>query len=66
MLVKNKRSVKRKTQASPKGYPLALSKILKVGVTSLPSSTVEVGDSSGRADEPPLEVFPILVWSPMS
>ena len=66
MLAKKKRSVKRKTQASPKGYPHAGGKILKVGVSSLPSSTVGAEDSSGRAVEPPLEVLPISVWSPTS
>ena len=37
-----------------------------MGASSLPSSTVEAGDSSGRADEPPLKVLPISVWSPTS
>ena len=64
VLAKKKRSVKRKTQASPKGCPPARVKILKVGVSSSPSSTVGVGDSSGRAAEPPLEVLPISIWSP--
>ena len=32
----------------------------------MPSSTVRVGGSSGRAAEPPLEVLPISVWSPTS
>ena len=40
--------------------------ILKVGASSSPSSSVEDGDSSGRAVEPPLEVLPISVWSPTS
>ena len=31
-----------------------------------PSLAVRVGGSSGRADEPPLEVLPISVWSPAS
>ena len=66
VLAKKKMSVKRKTQASPKGCPLARGKILKVGASSSPSSTVRAGDSSGRAAEPPLEVLPISVWSPMS
>ena len=66
MLEKKKRSVKRKTQASPEGYPPARGKILKVGVTSSPSFTIGAGDSSGRAAEPPLEVLPISVWSLMS
>ena len=56
-------SVKRKTQVSPEGCPLARGKILKVGVSSSPSSAVRVGDSSGKATEPPLDVFPISVWS---
>ena len=66
VLAKKKRSVKRKTQPSPKGCPPAWGKILKVGVSSSPSSTIGVGDSSGRAIEPPLEVLPISVWSPAS
>ena len=37
-----------------------------MGVSSSPSSTVGAGDFSGRAAEPPLEVLPISVWSPMS
>ena len=61
VLAKKKMSVKRKTQASPEGCPPARGKILKVGITSSPSSTVETGDSSGRAVDPPLEVLPILV-----
>ena len=63
---KKKRSVKRKTQASPEGFPLARGKILKVGVSSSFSSTIGARDSSGRAAEPPLEVLPISVWSPTS
>ena len=47
------------------GCPPARGKILKVGVTSSPSSTVGAGDSSRRAVEPPLEVLPISVWSLM-
>ena len=66
VLAKKRRSVKRKTQASLEGCPPARGKILKVGVSSSPLSTVEAGDSSGRAVEPPLEVFPISVWSPTS
>ena len=66
MLAKKKRSVKRKNQASPKGFPPARGKILKVGVSYSPSSTIGVGDFSGRAVEPPLEVLPISVWSPIS
>ena len=37
-----------------------------MGVSSSPSSTVGAGDSSRRLVEPPLEVLPISVWSPMS
>ena len=63
---KKKRSVKGKTQASPEGFPPARGKILKVGVSSSPLSTIGARDSSGRAAEPPLEVLPISVWSPTS
>ena len=49
-----------------KGLPPARGKTLKVGASPLPSSAVGAGESSGRADEPPLGVLPILVWSPMS
>ena len=66
MLSKKKRSVKRKPPSSPEGCPLARSKILKVGASSSPSSVVGARDSSRRAVEPPLEVLPILVWSPTS
>ena len=66
MLEKNKRSEKWKPQASLEGFPLSWGKILKVGASSSPSSTVGAGDSSGRAAEPPLEVLPISVWSPTS
>ena len=66
MLAKKRRRVNRKTQASPKGFPPARGKTLKMGVSSLPLSIVEAGDSSGRADEPSLEVLPLSVWSPMS
>ena len=38
----------------------------KGGALSLPSSVVGAGDSSGGANESPLEVLPISVWSPMS
>ena len=34
--------------------------------SSSPSSAAGAGDSSGRANEPPLEVLPISVWSPTS
>ena len=37
-----------------------------MGTYPSPSSAVEVGDSSGGANEPPLEVLPISVWSPTS
>ena len=66
VLAKKKRSVKRKTQASLEGCPPTRGKILKVGLSSSPSSTVGDGDSSRRATEPPLEVLPISVWSLMS
>ena len=66
VLAKKKRSVKRKSPSSPEGYPPAQGKILKVGASSSPSSAVGAGDSSGRVDEPPLEVLPISVWSPTS
>ena len=39
---------------------------LKVGASSSPSSAAGAGDSSRRADEPPLEVLLISVWSPTS
>ena len=57
MLAKKKMSVKRKTQASPKGCPPTRGKILKVGASSSPSSTIGAGDSSGRATKPTLEVL---------
>ena len=57
VLAKKKRSVKQKTQASPEGFPPAHGKILKVGVSSSPLSTIEAGDSSGRAVEPPWRFF---------
>ena len=37
-----------------------------MGASSSPLSPVRAGDSSGRVDEPPLEVLPISVWSPTS
>ena len=37
-----------------------------MGASPSPSFTVGAGDSSRRADEPPLEVLPISVWSPTS
>ena len=64
VLAKKKRSVKRKSQASPKGCPPTRGKVLKVRASSSPSSAVGAGNSSGRATEPPLEVLPISVWSP--
>ena len=66
MLAKKKRSVKRKPPSSPKGYPPTRGKILKVGASSSPSPAVGAGGSLRRADEPPLEVLPISVWSPSS
>ena len=66
VLVKKKGSVKQKPSSFPEGCPPARGKILKVGASSSPSSVVGAGDSSGRADEPPLEVLPISVWSPTS
>ena len=66
VLTKKKRSVKRKPPTSPEGCPPTLGNILKVGASSSPSSAVGVGDSLGRAVEPPLELLPISVWSPMS
>ena len=61
VLTKMKRSVNRKTQASPEGCPPARGKILKVGFSSLPSFGVGIRDSSRRAVEPPFEVLPISV-----
>ena len=66
VLAKKRRSVKRKPPSSQEGCPLAWGKTLKVGASPSPSSVVGAGDSSGRADEPPLEVLPISVWSPTS
>ena len=66
MLAKKRRSVKRKTQASPEGRPPARDKILKVGISSSSLSTVGAGDSLGRAVEPPLKVLPISVRTPTS
>ena len=61
VLAKKKRSVKWKSPSSLEGYPPGQGKSLKVGASPSPSSTVGAGDSSGRADEPPLEVLPISV-----
>ena len=47
VLAKKKRNVKRKPPTSPKVFPLAQGKILKVGASSTPSSSVGAGDSSG-------------------
>ena len=66
VLAKKRRSVKRKTQASPDGCPPSRGKILKVGVTSSPLFTIGAGDYSGSVAKPPLEVLPISVWSPTS
>ena len=66
VLAKKKRSVKRKPPSSPKGCPPSRGKTLKVGASPSPSSAVGAGNSSRRADEPPLEVLPISVWSPTS
>ena len=64
VLAKKKRSVKWRPPTLPEGCPPARGKILKVGASSLPSSAVGAGDPS--AAKPPLEVLPILVWSPTS
>ena len=37
-----------------------------MGTYPLPSSAVGAGDSSGGANESPLEILPISVWSPTS
>ena len=66
VLVKKKRSVKRKPPISPEACPLARGKTLKVGASSSPSSAVGAGDYLRRADEPPLEVLPISDWCPTS
>ena len=66
VLAKKKRSVKGNPPSSPEGCPPARGKTLKVGASPSPSSAVGDGDSSGRVDEPPLEVLPISVWSPTS
>ena len=66
MLAKKKRSVKWKPLSSPKGCPPARGKTLKVGTYPLPSSAVGACDSSREANESPLEVVPISVWSPTS
>ena len=66
VLAKKKMSVKWKPPTSPEGFLPTRGKILKVGASSSPSSTVGAADSLGRAAEPPLEVLPISVWSPTS
>ena len=66
VLAKKKRCMKRKPPSAPEGCPPARGKIPKVEASSSPSSAVGDGDSSGRVDESPLEVLPILVWSPTS
>ena len=66
VLAKKKRSVKRKPPSLPEGYPLSRGKTLKLGTYPSPSSAVGVGDSLGGANELPLEVLPISVWSPTS
>ena len=63
---KKKRSANRKNLTSFEGCPPTRGKILKVGASSSPSSTIGAGDSSGRAAEPPLKVLLISVWSPTS
>ena len=64
----DKEEEERETETSElaRGLPHARRKILKVGAASSPLSAVGARDSSGRAAEPPLEVLPILVWSPTS
>ena len=49
-----------------RGLPPTRGKTLKVGPSPSPSSAVRAEDYLGRADEPPLEVLPISVWSPTS
>ena len=66
VLAKKKRKVKRKPPSLAEGCPPARGKMLKVGASFSPSPAVGDGDSPGRADEPPLEVLPISVWSPTS
>ena len=66
VLAKKKRSVKWKPSSSQEGCPPTQGKTLKVEASPSPSSVVGAGDSSGRADEPPLEILPISIWSPTS
>ena len=49
------------TSELARGLPLAQGKTLKVRASPSPSLAVGAGDSSRRADEPPLEVLPISV-----
>ena len=57
VLAKKKMSVKQKPSSSPEGCPPARGKTLKVGASSSPSSAAGARESSGRVDEPPLEVL---------
>ena len=66
VLAKKKMSVKRKPPSSLEGCPPTQGKTLKVGTYPLPLSAVRASDSSGGANESPLEVLPISVWSPTS
>ena len=66
VLTKKKRSVKWKPPSSPEGCPPTRGKTLKVGTYPPPSSAVGAGDSSGGANESPLEFVTISVWSPTS
>ena len=66
VLAKKKMRVKQKPSSSPECCPPGRGKTLKVGASPSPSSAIGAGDSSGRADEPPLEVLHISVWSTTS
>ena len=65
VLVKKKRRMKWKSQASPKDFPPTRGKVLKARASSSPSSAIGAGGSLGVgvgvAAEPPLEVLPISV-----
>ena len=61
VLEKKKRSVKRKPPSSLEGCHPARGKTLKRGTYPLPSSAVGASDSSGGANESPLEVLPISI-----
>ena len=63
-----KEEEERETETSelPRGLPPCSGQDPKGGVSPLLSFAVGVGYSSARADEPPLEVLPISVWSPTS